>query len=152
MRAHGNIHPDYFFWKAGASSEEHGRSQCSSKKGGSDENAQGRAAKKAVKTRKLREVGKKATRTRKLRAAGKKAALTRKLGIRNARANGKKLGRPRRIVNADELLRLKTEGASLRQIASAFSGSIPAAAKALSVGLSNAYFQSLGLPTLIDGC
>src|SRR6266699_3437592 len=27
-----------------------------------------------------------------------------------------------------------------------------ARAKALSVGLSNAYFQSLGLPTLIDGC
>jgi DNA invertase Pin-like site-specific DNA recombinase len=40
-------------------------------------------------------------------------------GIRNARANGKELGRPRRIVNADELLRLKTEGASLRQIAAA---------------------------------
>src|ERR1700692_65505 len=29
-------------------------------------------------------------------------------GIRNARANGTKLGRPRRIVSADELLRLKT--------------------------------------------
>src|SRR5207247_3398835 len=27
-----------------------------------------------------------------------------------------------------------------------------ARAKALSVGLSNAYFKSLGLPTLIDGC
>jgi len=27
-----------------------------------------------------------------------------------------------------------------------------AKAKALSVGLSNAYFKSLGLPTLIDGC
>jgi len=27
-----------------------------------------------------------------------------------------------------------------------------ALAKALSVGLSNAYFRSLGLPTLIDGC
>jgi len=27
-----------------------------------------------------------------------------------------------------------------------------ARAKALSVGLSNAYFQSLGLPTLIDEC
>src|SRR5271169_2619703 len=40
-------------------------------------------------------------------------------GIRNWRANGKKLGRPRRIVNADELLRLKTAGASLRQIAEA---------------------------------
>src|SRR5712672_4140860 len=29
-------------------------------------------------------------------------------GVRNARACGKQLGRPRRIVNADELLRLKT--------------------------------------------
>src|ERR1700687_1884365 len=27
-----------------------------------------------------------------------------------------------------------------------------ARAKALSIGLSNAYFKSLGLPTLIDGC
>ncbi len=27
-----------------------------------------------------------------------------------------------------------------------------AKSKALSVGLSNAYFKSLGLPTLIDGC
>ena len=40
-------------------------------------------------------------------------------GLRNARACGKQLGRPRRIVNADELLRLETEGASLRQIAEA---------------------------------
>src|SRR5664280_1572508 len=40
-------------------------------------------------------------------------------GLRNARAKGKVFGRPRRIVNADELLRLKTEGASLRQIAAA---------------------------------
>jgi DNA invertase Pin-like site-specific DNA recombinase len=39
--------------------------------------------------------------------------------VRHARACGKKLGRPRRIVNADDLLRLKTEGASLRQIAEA---------------------------------
>ena len=29
---------------------------------------------------------------------------------------------------------------------------LAALAKALSVGLSNAYFKSLGLPTLIDGC
>lgn len=27
-----------------------------------------------------------------------------------------------------------------------------ARAKALSVGLSNAYFKSIGLPTLVDGC
>ena len=38
-------------------------------------------------------------------------------GIRNARASGKQLGRPRRIVNRDELIRLRAEGANLRQIA-----------------------------------
>ena len=38
-------------------------------------------------------------------------------GIRNARACGKQLGRPRRIVNQDEIRRLRSEGASLRQIA-----------------------------------
>lgn len=38
-------------------------------------------------------------------------------GIRNARACGKQLGRPRRIVNRDEVSRLRSEGASLRQIA-----------------------------------
>ena len=38
-------------------------------------------------------------------------------GIRHARACGKQLGRPRRIVDHDELVRLKEEGASLRQIA-----------------------------------
>ena len=37
-------------------------------------------------------------------------------GVRNARANGKQLGRPRRIVSQDEIIRLKGEGASLRQI------------------------------------
>jgi DNA invertase Pin-like site-specific DNA recombinase len=38
-------------------------------------------------------------------------------GIRNARANGKSLGRPRREVGRDEIVRLQTEGRSLRQIA-----------------------------------
>jgi DNA invertase Pin-like site-specific DNA recombinase len=38
-------------------------------------------------------------------------------GLRNARAKGKQLGRPRRIVNRDTILRMKAEGASLRQIA-----------------------------------
>jgi DNA invertase Pin-like site-specific DNA recombinase len=38
-------------------------------------------------------------------------------GIRHARACGKQLGRPRRIVDRDELVRLQEEGASLRQIA-----------------------------------
>ncbi len=38
-------------------------------------------------------------------------------GVRNAKANGKQLGRPRRIINKDEIIRLKAEGTSLRQIA-----------------------------------
>src|SRR5437588_63283 len=38
-------------------------------------------------------------------------------GIRHARACGKQLGRPRRIVSHDELLRLKAGGARLREIA-----------------------------------
>jgi DNA invertase Pin-like site-specific DNA recombinase len=38
-------------------------------------------------------------------------------GIRNARASGKSLGRPRRIVNQHELICLKAAGHSLRQIA-----------------------------------
>lgn len=38
-------------------------------------------------------------------------------GIRNARANGTRLGRPRRNVGRDEIVRLQTEGRSLRQIA-----------------------------------
>ena len=38
-------------------------------------------------------------------------------GVRNARAKGKEFGRPRRIVNQDELRRMRLEGASLRQIA-----------------------------------
>jgi len=38
-------------------------------------------------------------------------------GVRNARASGKQFGRPRRIVNQDELQRLRSDGLSLRQIA-----------------------------------
>ena len=38
-------------------------------------------------------------------------------GLRNARANGKVLGRPKRRVNLDELVRMKAEGMSLREIA-----------------------------------
>ena len=38
-------------------------------------------------------------------------------GIRNARASGKQLGRPRRVVNRDEVRRLRADGASIRQIA-----------------------------------
>ena len=38
-------------------------------------------------------------------------------GIRNARANGKKLGRPKSSVDRERILELKAEGHSLRQIA-----------------------------------
>jgi len=38
-------------------------------------------------------------------------------GIRNARACGKQIGRPRQTVDRQELRRLRTDGASLRQIA-----------------------------------
>src|SRR5260370_33010344 len=38
-------------------------------------------------------------------------------GIRNARANGKQLGRPKNTVDRDRILQLRAEGYSLRQIA-----------------------------------
>jgi DNA invertase Pin-like site-specific DNA recombinase len=38
-------------------------------------------------------------------------------GIRNARANGKQLGRPMRAVDGDRILELNASGKSLRQIA-----------------------------------
>ena len=38
-------------------------------------------------------------------------------GLRNARAAGKQLGRPKRIVNRDTIVKLHAEGVSLRQIA-----------------------------------
>ena len=38
-------------------------------------------------------------------------------GIRHARACGKQLGRPRRVVSQDEIVRLNAEGFSLREIA-----------------------------------
>jgi DNA invertase Pin-like site-specific DNA recombinase len=38
-------------------------------------------------------------------------------GIRNAKASGKKLGRPKSAVDRDEILKLKALGISLRQIA-----------------------------------
>jgi DNA invertase Pin-like site-specific DNA recombinase len=37
-------------------------------------------------------------------------------GIRNARANGKKLGRPKSLVDCERILELKAQGHSLRQI------------------------------------
>src|SRR5258706_10394768 len=40
-------------------------------------------------------------------------------GIRNARANGKRLGRPNANVDRDRILHMRTQGRSLRQIATA---------------------------------
>ena len=40
-----------------------------------------------------------------------------KCGLVNARANGKQLGRPRRVVDVDGIARMKAEGHSLRNIA-----------------------------------
>src|SRR5664280_1034333 len=40
-------------------------------------------------------------------------------GLVNARANGKQLGRPRRVTDGDRILQMKAEGASLREIANA---------------------------------
>jgi DNA invertase Pin-like site-specific DNA recombinase len=44
-------------------------------------------------------------------------------GLRNARLKGKKLGRPRRIVNRDEMAQLREQGASFREIAEAVGAS-----------------------------
>jgi len=38
-------------------------------------------------------------------------------GLRNARANGQRLGRPKSTVDGDRILELKAQGHSLRQIA-----------------------------------
>ena len=40
-----------------------------------------------------------------------------KAGLHNARRNGKKLGRPQRVVDLDGMARMKAEGHSLRNIA-----------------------------------
>lgn len=44
-------------------------------------------------------------------------------GLRNAKLKGKTLGRPRRIVNGDQMTRLRKQGASLREIAKAVGAS-----------------------------
>jgi DNA invertase Pin-like site-specific DNA recombinase len=44
-------------------------------------------------------------------------------GLRNAILKGKTLGRPRRIVNGDQMARLREEGASFREIAKAVGAS-----------------------------
>ena len=44
-------------------------------------------------------------------------------GLRNAKLKGKVLGRPRRIVNSDEMARLREQGASFREIARAVGAS-----------------------------
>jgi DNA invertase Pin-like site-specific DNA recombinase len=40
-----------------------------------------------------------------------------KCGLVNARANGKQLGRPRRVVNHAQLVQMKSAGTSIREIA-----------------------------------
>jgi DNA invertase Pin-like site-specific DNA recombinase len=42
-----------------------------------------------------------------------------KAGLRNARAKGKILGRPRKIANSDEIKRLRSQGASWRAVGTA---------------------------------
>jgi DNA invertase Pin-like site-specific DNA recombinase len=44
-------------------------------------------------------------------------------GLRNAKLNGKTLGRPRRIVSSDKMTRLRAQGASFREIAKAVGAS-----------------------------
>jgi DNA invertase Pin-like site-specific DNA recombinase len=44
-------------------------------------------------------------------------------GLRNAKLKGKTLGRPRRIVNGDQMARLRGQGASFREIAKAVGAS-----------------------------
>jgi DNA invertase Pin-like site-specific DNA recombinase len=44
-------------------------------------------------------------------------------GLRNAKLKGKMLGRPRRIVNGDQMAKLREQGASLREIAKAVGAS-----------------------------
>ena len=60
-------------------------------------------------------------------------------GLKNAVAHGQKLGRPRRIVNGDEMARLREQGASFREIAKA-------------VGVSHATVRSRlgGIPPLAE--
>jgi DNA invertase Pin-like site-specific DNA recombinase len=55
-------------------------------------------------------------------------------GIRNARAKGRVLGRPRRIVDGGEMLRLREQGASLREIAKAVGASAGTVRARLSAG------------------
>jgi DNA invertase Pin-like site-specific DNA recombinase len=43
--------------------------------------------------------------------------ITPAAGIRNAKANGKKLGRPMRTVDPDRILEMRAEGQTLEQIA-----------------------------------
>lgn len=44
-------------------------------------------------------------------------------GLRNAKLKGRTLGRPRRIVNSDQMARLREQGASFREIAEAVGAS-----------------------------
>lgn len=69
------------------------------------------------------------TQLRDFQVARKKGARTFNIkervraGLRNAKLRGKTLGRPRRIVNGDEMARLREQGASFREIAEAVGAS-----------------------------
>ena len=55
-------------------------------------------------------------------------------GLRNAKLKGKTLGRPRRIVNSDEMTRLRENGASFREIAKVIGASAGTVRKRLLCG------------------
>jgi DNA invertase Pin-like site-specific DNA recombinase len=57
-------------------------------------------------------------------------------GMRNARARGKAIGRPRAIVNASQITELRQSGASLREIASRMGVSLGTVHTAVQKGLS----------------
>ena len=57
-------------------------------------------------------------------------------GLKNARAKGKKLGRPRKVANSDEINRLRSEGASWRAVGIAL-GVSPSTAFCASTRVSN---------------
>ncbi len=62
-------------------------------------------------------------------------------GLRNAKLKGKTLGRPRRIVNGDEMTRLREQGASLREIAKAVGASPARSGRVCCADGVNQFFQ-----------
>jgi DNA invertase Pin-like site-specific DNA recombinase len=61
-------------------------------------------------------------------------------GIRNARLNGRKFGRPARTVDRDQLMRMRAEGASVRTIA-----------RALNLGYGTVRARLENAPSLVSG-